>query len=711
MLVDRATEVEFAADVSAYFHRRWGVTARDLVPSLHRLEAIGWSGGLERKGAPWMPGYPLIVPLRDSRGEIVSAMRRWIRPTAPDDEKKSMFVGRKYLGVTTDEQLPPMFIGRLDRAASAVGRQGETLYLVEGEPDALLYQAAVEIGVLRGQVIGFCGGAAGASKRWYSEIAKALRAAGSDGTADVVLAVHGDRAGDGYAALAQCEWPDARRIVYPHGRDATDIVLDWGLDGLRAVVATARRQSNPWWILDGGGYAYHDGETWQQCTGKDAIRSHVRDCGYDDTRAKSLVAGLRAASDIVCDTSTTEPVVFGRSVRLNTYRGFSLRVDRSQDWGVIRRLISHLCDGDEIAVGYVLDWLAAPVQSLQAGRGAHKVGVALVFYGAQGSGKGWLSEVIHALYGSHWLEIGQGQLEDSFAPGDLEKCLLLVANEVASGGAGRESALLNKLKSWTTEDTLQLRGMHRRARAIESGFNIAYLSNGVSPIRIEQDDRRHSFFEQWAKIPDGLIVELVAAKADGWACMRGFFAHLLSRSVTREKFRPFENRARSRQIGLSLASYEAFTLEVARFGLASVVGPWEEAIAVKYRGSYPPIGWKVAPDEKTCEIPTTRLYEVYSLWSKANGHLKPARVETLIEVLRREIPSIIPGERVYVGGRQARGVKGVPYRMDGLPGEVSAARARVEKLRKELERVREHLARLEHAEKLPDEFFGGGGSA
>ena len=189
--------------------------------------------------------------------------------------------------------------------------------------------------------------------------------------------------------------------------------------------------------------------------------------------------------DVVFDPTET----CDKTTCVNLFDGFALEPkagDVGPFLGLVRHLTSRASDNadeaDEI-MHWLLCWLAYPLQH----KGA-KLRNSVVMHGDEGAGKNFMFDVIAQIYGKYGALVGQDELEDKF--NDWRSCkLFVVGDEVSS----RQELVHNKnrLKSLITSPTVQInpKGLPRREEA--NHMNIAFLSNEVMPLALDNTDRRY----------------------------------------------------------------------------------------------------------------------------------------------------------------------------------------------------------------------------
>lgn len=388
------------------------------------------------------------------------------------------------------------------------------------------------------------------------------------------------------------------------------------------------------------------GGRWREAA-KGSAQNILVERGWTAKSAMKALGRLPSAVDFYFDPRTTARAIDVSGERyLNEFYGMTARPETGP-WGTIYRLLLHLVDYDTEGVEYFLDWLAAPLQSLYSGKGSMRTLSAVVLHGVQGTGKGWLTEILRVLYGDYMLVIGQNNLEDAFDPAKMTKLLFLVANEVTSV-SNRDEATMNRLKAWVTEEHIPIRRMHAAGDEARVHFNMLFTSNADRPVRLEASDRRYSVWVQDRKLPPDLIDALKREKeTDNWRQARAFLAALLSRAITRQFWKPYENTARTGLMESSLDSTVVFARQLRDVGFPTVARDWCLDYKAKLRRAD---GEQYVPDPKPWTESPRGLFvhlgvlsEVYRMWCRTHGYmvvkgsgvLKKAIVDTIPDTCER----------------------------------------------------------------------------
>lgn len=413
--------------------------------------------------------------------------------------------------------------------------------------------------------------------------------------------------------------------------------------------------SKPW--------RYYHGGVWRDGVTEKALDRLLENEGKLAARAiaawKKRVAVVDEAAPVYASTDRIA-VVNGVKIA-NTFRRPALVPERfiadgknAPPWGPIATVLMNLVNGDEEGYRWLIGWLGKVVQGVHSGN-PQRTGVAPVFFGAKGAGKGVLEEVCKALLGP-WnvVSIGQRELTSDFNS-YLENALLVFANEVYSSEA-RGTAMLSRLKDHITchHRLINRKGCPEVTRDARENWILS--SNSHRPIEVEKGDRRLTLFRTGPALP----VELGARVADdsrgNGPLVRSFLAYLLAlpASALAHDYRPLITAAKEEVRAASGNSATKFASEVAALGFWSCTGPWAGGVRVGTSDLYLPgrehSGGPV--------ILRRKLNDVYRAWAAQIN--APAQQETtVIAALREECPGLYEGHAL-VDGRRERVIAGLP---------------------------------------------------
>lgn len=182
---------------------------------------------------------------------------------------------------------------------------------------------------------------------------------------------------------------------------------------------------------------------------------------------------------MTCDPETT----------INLYDGIEM-VAKEGNVDPILNLIRFLVsrahehdDGCEEVMHWLLRWLAYPLQHPGA-----KLRTAVVMHGDEGAGKNFLFDMMVSIYGKYGSLVGQDELEDNHNDWRSGK-LLVVGDEVSSRAELVHNK--NRLKALITSPTVQINPKHLARREEKNHMNIAFLSNELQPLALDNSDRRY----------------------------------------------------------------------------------------------------------------------------------------------------------------------------------------------------------------------------
>ena|GEM_PF-1624254 len=349
---------------------------------------------------------------------------------------------------------------------------------------------------------------------------------------------------------------------------------------------------------------------------QDAFKTHVPQC----ERAEPIF-------------DTQAYIVERRGVRIrNTYRRSLFRPEPGT-WFNIRKVLLNLVNGNAEHLEFLLDWLAAPLQSLHRNGKPLKMGTAIVFHGDEGSGKGTLERIICLIYG-RWnvALLGQNALESRFHEQLVDK-LFVVANEVISS-TNRSAETQNLLKPWVTDDEIPLEAKHKSASKVPNRFNIIFTSNDEKPVIVPRKDRRYTVFKTGPRLPQKLSDAVYADLNGPQLEVAAFYWHLLHRKVRVKVGQVLDTEARREVQVATASSDEKFVAALKHEGWFALCAPWAEV----QRRKRPDDAFTT--EENTNEgyaVLASRLNEVYKDFCERQN-LKPRDQTQLGKTLKAEVP-------------------------------------------------------------------------
>lgn len=313
---------------------------------------------------------------------------------------------------------------------------------------------------------------------------------------------------------------------------------------------------------------------------------------------------------------------------INLFTGLPLQPIDNGEAADLFALLLHLCsevggeDEQFSAAGYVLDWLAYPLQNPGA-----KLPVALVFHGPQGTGKNLFFEAVARIYGRYAIVVGQDQLEDKFNDWASQK-LFVIGDEVVA----RQELYhhKNKLKAFITGETIQINAKMLPLRTERNHMNVVFLSNESQPLALEDGDRRY-FVVYCPRKDHGELYKRVVASLqnDGAAAL---YHHLLQRDLSRfEPYSPPPMTAAKRDlIELGLKPAERFVRE------------WRDGLL--------PLPLRVCSSEQ--------LYRAFKRWCAMEGERFPPPAVTFTKTVAKAASAWLQYEVVSLlseqNGRKAQ---------------------------------------------------------
>jgi hypothetical protein len=245
---------------------------------------------------------------------------------------------------------------------------------------------------------------------------------------------------------------------------------------------------------------------------------------------------------------------------INLYDGISTE-PAPGDCGVMIELLHHLCSESSASdtgvadiMDWVLRWIAYPLQHPGA-----KLKTALVFHGAQGTGKNLFFDCVRDLYGDYGVMVSQNELEDKFTSW-LSRKLFIVGDEVVTRSEMYHKK--NQLKWMITGDKkIPIRAIQQDVRYESNHCNLVFLSNESQPLALEDGDRRYLVVYTPIAAPTELYARVAAFLKAGGAQV--FLKYLLELDLSgfTPDTKPLMTQAKQDLIDLGLRPAERFAAE------------------------------------------------------------------------------------------------------------------------------------------------------
>ncbi len=216
------------------------------------------------------------------------------------------------------------------------------------------------------------------------------------------------------------------------------------------------------------------------------------------------------------------------------------------------RASEHASESDQV-MHWLLCWFAYPLQHIGA-----KLRTAVIMHGDEGAGKNFLFDTQVMIFGEYGATVGQDELEDKFNDWRSRK-LFVVGDEVSS----RQELVHNKnrLKSLITSTTVQINPKNLPRREEANHINIAFLSNELQPLALDNTDRRYLVIFTPQALEIEFYRELGEWRRNGG--VQAWFDYLLKYPL--DDFDPYApapvTRAKDNLIELNRKSPEQFWLD------------------------------------------------------------------------------------------------------------------------------------------------------
>jgi hypothetical protein len=174
-------------------------------------------------------------------------------------------------------------------------------------------------------------------------------------------------------------------------------------------------------------------------------------------------------------------IVYGN--KLNLWQGYGVEAIDGSCNAIHEHIKAVICDGDEIAYQYLLNWIARGLQTP-----AENGQVAVALRGNKGSGKSTLGKLLIKLYGGHGLQIADNRFLIGNFNAHMQDCCFLFADEAFFAG---NPAHENVLKGIITEPTIMIERKGIDAVVMKNRLKILMSSNSDWVTPATADERRY----------------------------------------------------------------------------------------------------------------------------------------------------------------------------------------------------------------------------
>ena len=167
---------------------------------------------------------------------------------------------------------------------------------------------------------------------------------------------------------------------------------------------------------------------------------------------------------------------------LNSWRGMGLEPEKGDVsvWlGLIEKNVPHAPYRK-----WLLQWMAYPLQNLGV-----KLHTFVHLFGPPGSGKQAIFAPLVRAYGVNAVTVGQPQMTSSFNSIYANKQLINI-DELFGGSSAEGTAVANKIKMLTTDDTLLVNTKGQPEYTVPNCAQIVITSNYSDSLKYDDDDRR-----------------------------------------------------------------------------------------------------------------------------------------------------------------------------------------------------------------------------
>lgn len=178
---------------------------------------------------------------------------------------------------------------------------------------------------------------------------------------------------------------------------------------------------------------------------------------------------------------------------INTWCGYAFPEIITDDFKILDPLFKHvrevICNGNEKKYDYIMKWFASIVQKITV-----KLGTMPIIWGAQGSGKSVLVELMCALMGRSAMN-NCDDLDKAFGKfnGLIGEYVLICLNEPPE--AGEKFKYTGKIKSKLTQKMILIERKGVDSVEVDCWANYLMTTNNPNPVYEERGQRRFIYFE------------------------------------------------------------------------------------------------------------------------------------------------------------------------------------------------------------------------
>lgn len=252
-------------------------------------------------------------------------------------------------------------------------------------------------------------------------------------------------------------------------------------------------------------------------------------------------------------------------------------------------LLRHLCAGEDGAFGWLIRWLAYPLQH----KGAKMATSILVHGNIHGAGKSlFFGGIMEKIYTKYHKTLDQRDLESQYNDW-ADDVLFLLFEEISNNKT--KHGMMGFIKHLITGSKLSIHQKFMSSIQQANHMNTVFLSNNTQPLPIEENDRRFLVLYPKSVVPPDLLAGVVADLRSG-DVIEAFYTALLQIDLSdfNEHTKPPMTRAKKEIIEYTRPGYDTFITQ------------W-----IAGETDYP-----------YCTCTTAQLYDAYQKWCKTtNEHI------------------------------------------------------------------------------------------